>query len=124
MISLINKSRQIQTFNLTRELAPIRKVFERRVDGDDGGFTRREHRVVLPDSITLLVGGRHDNLHPRVVHAPEIAAAIKKKLVEVVEMASPVVEPVAEASADVEVAVEASPVVEDARPTAPKSRAR
>lgn len=85
MTTLISKSRQIQVFNLTRDIAPRRMILERRTETSDGGFARHDKRIVVPDSITLLAGARLENLHPAVVRAPEVVAAIQRGSVIVVE---------------------------------------
>lgn len=79
---LTNTSTTSQTFNLTREIAPLRRVYDRtKHDGKTGETYREQSRVIIPDSVTLLHGESRGGFPDNVVTAPELATKIAKKLI-------------------------------------------
>jgi len=76
---LVNLSRTSLTFNLTREVAPLRRVYTRTRIEKTGETHREERRIVIPDSVTLLHGESRGGFHPSVVRCPEVAALIAAK---------------------------------------------
>lgn len=83
MVKLVNISRTSLTFNLTREFAPLRRVYTRTRTEKTGESYREERRIVIPDSMTLLFGESRGGLHPSVVRCPEVAALIAAKKLRV-----------------------------------------
>ena len=79
LTKLVNLSRTSLTFNLTREVAPLRCVYPRTRTEKTGETYREERRIVIPDSVTLLHGESRGGFHPSVVRCPEVAALIAAK---------------------------------------------
>lgn len=73
---LVNTSRTALTFNLTREVSPIRRVYARTRVEKTGEVHLEDRRLVIPDSVTLLHGESRGGFHPSVVRCPEVAALI------------------------------------------------
>lgn len=92
---LKNRTRRALTFNLTTKVAPIRHLFDRRVEHKDGSVSTQKRRLVLPDSVTVLAGKLSASLPDGVPHCPEVAAAIARRDVEWIPD-----EPAAEAPAE------------------------
>src|SRR5258706_10549664 len=76
MIVLENRTRTQKTFNLTHRIAPLRRVHKRAVRDREGVTRVHDHRMVYPDSITILAGKQSPPVPDIYVTAPEIAKAI------------------------------------------------
>lgn len=79
---LKNRTRRALTFNLTTKVAPVRQLFDRRVEHKDGSTSVAQRRLVFPDSVTVLAGKLSDSLPDGAPHCPEVAAAIARRDVE------------------------------------------
>jgi hypothetical protein len=107
---ITNTARVQQTFNLSIEYAPVRKVFER-VDN-------KTARVVFADSVTFLAGETQE--HPAgILSCPDIASAVKAKRLRV-EM----IEPVAASKGATETVDTSASVDDSAKNELPRSRVR
>lgn len=96
---LKNRTRRALTFNLTTKVAPIRHLFDRRVEHKDGSVSTQKRRLVLPDSVTVLAGKLSTSLPDGAPQCPEVAAAIARRDVEWIPD-EPAAEAPAEAPAD------------------------
>lgn len=90
---LKNRTRRALTFNLTTKVAPIRHLFDRRLEQKDGTVKTTQRRLVLPDSVTVLAGKLSDSLPDGAPHCPEVAAAIARRDVEWIPDPEKVAEP-------------------------------
>jgi len=118
-ITLVSSARTVQTFNLTRDLAPVRHTALRSERQGDGSLAQVDARHVIPGSITLLAnpGNIRDveelvrrgiavkDLDDRVESCQEVQAALKAGLVRVVRQKS--VEKAPEKPADTPAVAEA-----------------
>lgn len=81
-VRLTNTQRTQQTFNLTREFAPVRHVFPRAAESASGQGAARSVRLVLPDSVTFLAG--ESRVYPDgVMTCPEIRGAVESKRLKI-----------------------------------------
>lgn len=87
-IALENTARTSKTFNLTHRIAPIRAVHKRAVTDREGKTRIHDHRVVYPESITLLAGETKHGLPDSYANAPEVAKAIAKGVLKKTEEAA------------------------------------
>lgn len=61
---------------LTRQVAPVRHVFDRVHQNKDGSATQEAVRLVLPDSISLQPGEERKGLPDSVRNCPDVVKAV------------------------------------------------
>ncbi len=122
MIVLENRSRTQKTFNLTHRIAPLRRVHKRARRDAEGNTHVHDHRVVYPDSITILAGRTSQPVPDNYAGAPEIAKAIKRGDVVVRPAPEQVVD--AATKADVAESADVADLAEDSAPTIGRRRPR
>lgn len=122
MIVLENRTRTQKTFNLSHKTAPLRRVHKRAVRDAEGNTQVHDHRVVYPDSLTILAGKQSQPVPDNYAGAPEIAKAIRKGDIVVKpapEAPAPSDAPAAEPTAD-----EVPEGAEESAPTTGRRRPR
>jgi len=89
MVTLINKTRKMRTFNLDHPFFRSKKWGAKRLnvivveEHKDGSRYPREVRRNIVGSLTLLAGEERTGLPPQIAAVPEIRKAIRKGLIVV-----------------------------------------
>lgn len=103
-ITITNLLRTAQTFNIPRDVAPVRKHYPRATEHKDGTVEKADVRIVHGDSLTVLAGKTSAPVPNEWRTTPDVAKAARARTIviaDVPEAAKPIdEEPVVVAQAE------------------------
>lgn len=92
-ITLTSRVKRLQIFHLPQGKGSVRMTVPRTQHQPNGEMALKEHRVVVPATVTLLAEGRLENQPDELEHTDEVQAALAQRAISITPYEEAPVEP-------------------------------